>query len=289
MQLGYLKGAPSLDEQKKSSRVIGVVTSLTAKEIPFRHLAGVQKALRKRGYITALIDSSESMNGVLEDLSAVHAEGCIVMIRDGDYISDLRPEKLSIPMVLVGTEPTPGICTIVIDRTAAEKELTKHLIDLGHRRILFVARTLLGNQCKWAGYQDAMRSAGLSREISCLELPRIFQGGLDVMMENVNLFRSVTAVVSTGDQVAVEVIQGLQSIGISVPQGCSVVGFSDHWASEMSNPPLTTVHVPREELGEMVVPMLQSIMEGKQVQGKRIVPKVIHRGSVAPPPGKRRK
>jgi LacI family transcriptional regulator len=287
-RLGYRRTASSGPEAKPRSRIIGVVTSLSPKEIPFRHLAGIQRALRGRGYFTALIDAAEDTEEVLQDLIAVRAEG-VIMVRDRDDVENFRSDLLDVPLIFVVPRPVPGTCSVVIDRAAAMRALTRHLISLGHRRILFVARTLIGNQCKLDAYQEAMKAAGLSREVRFLEMPGIFEGGLDVVMDNVNLFRSVTGVVTTGDQVAVEVIRGLQSIGISVPQGCSVAGFSDNWAAEMSDPPLTTVHVPREDLGEIVVPMLMSLIAGKKVPDRRIVPKLVHRGSVAPPPGKRRK
>lgn len=282
-RLGYRPNFFGKALRNQQSFLIGIVGHMLTPENHLKQYRGIQDALREKGYVTVLIDSASDQGRAIRELMGIHVDG-IVICYDRDDTPRMLPEEVDIPAVVLASKPAPGLCTLVIDKTAATRQMTRYLIDLGHRRICFVTRVLSINQTKYDGYVQAMKEAGLDDEIQCFEsLNKDVMGCGTLVEKNPDVFKRATAVIATGDQVAVEVIRGLNNMGLSVPGDCSVTGYSDNWIAISASPPLTTVHVPREEAGPIVAGMLLGLLAGKQVRGKRIVPEIVVRQSTSAP------
>jgi DNA-binding LacI/PurR family transcriptional regulator len=79
-------------------------------------------------------------------------------------------------------------------------------------------------------------------------------------------------------------IRMLHKVGLSVPDDISIVGFDDQNMAEFYNPPLTTVHIPRHELGRRAALELIEQLEGRDAAHDVVLPtRLIIRESTAPP------
>jgi len=86
--------------------------------------------------------------------------------------------------------------------------------------------------------------------------------------------------------IALGAIRLAREIGLAVPRDLSVVGFNDIPQSELFDPPLTTVHVPQEEMGVLAAALLIDQLEGRHIERRQLVleTELMVRGSSAPPP-----
>ena len=114
------------------------------------------------------------------------------------------------------------------------------------------------------------------------------------MEELLGLAGRPTAVLCANDEMAFGAVQSLHRHGLSVPEDVSIVGFDDLNMAAFYNPPLTSVHIPRHEIGRRAAEALIQLLTGRAVAREVILPtRLIIRESTAPPrrpgtPGRRR-
>ena len=178
-----------------------------------------------------------------------------------------------------------GAPIVVINNQAAEeyrysiyhddedgcRQITRHLIDLGHRRIAYLGNSLSGRTTldRLFGFQAEMQAAGLPVPAEYIHQtpgggPENGQAGLNYFL---GLAHRPTALVCFNDMMAIGVLKGLQLAGIQVPEECSVTGFDNIVFSAYTNPPLTTFDQPKNYIGaeaaRLVLDLLKSNPENQ--------------------------
>src|SRR5207248_1937762 len=159
--------------------------------------------------------------------------------------------------------------TLRIDYAAGVDQIVRHLYDLGHRRIAFVAgrEGLKSNVARLEAYEDSMRLLGLQSG-PILPGDLRFEGGMSAGLAVAKLSPRPTAVIAINDLTAVGVIKGLMSGGCRVPQDVSVTGFDKTRLAEYSNPSITTVDIHRETLGRIAADALHELSSSATPNGK---------------------
>ncbi|OII64739.1 LacI family transcriptional regulator [Streptomyces sp. CC53] len=159
-------------------------------------------------------------------------------------------------VVLLGRPPVPGdtvTATLAFDNRGGARQLTEHLLSLGHRRIGYVAgpaeRTTTRHRLE--GHREALRSAGLPDQPDALLLHGAYTraSGYAATRELLAREPSLTAVVAANDTVALGACAALRDAGLRIPQDVSVAGFDDLPFSVDAVPSLTTVRLPLYEAG----------------------------------------
>ena len=161
-----------------------------------------------------------------------------------------------VPIVLACNE-IPGVDDLpvfdVADRDAARR-MVAYLISIGHRRIAHI-RGPEGNieaQERLAGYAEALTAAGLSVEDDLIWEGDFYLGsGIAAAGRFLAHAERPTAVFAGNDQMAMGFVTELKNAGIAVPRDVSVAGFDDIEYSVIFDPPLTTMHQPRAEIGRL--------------------------------------
>lgn len=178
-----------------------------------------------------------------------------------------------------------------VDERAAGQMATQHLIDLGHRRIGFVAgpRRFLPTREKMAGRQLALAAAGLGDEERLVaHAPFGAAGGRRAMRELLRLGdHRPTGVICSSDLMAIGALQEARASGLRVPADLSIVGFDGIEAAEWTDPPLTTIEQPIAEIAETAVTMLATLIANRAAARPSITfrPRLRVRGSTAAPAG----
>lgn len=206
----------------------------------------------------------------------------------GDVTRYHRLRERGVPIVLVnGNAPTvtaPGFATD--DRTAARMAV-EHLIGLGHRRIGLAmgAARMVPAQRKRSGYVQAMEAGLPGERLRIVETLYSYESGTTAAQAL--LAQGCTAVVCSSDIIALGVIQGARSQGLTVPRDISVIGYDDTLLIPMTSPPLTTVRQPVARICRAAVSTLLDQIRGEKVAEVEMLftPDLIVRGStaVAPP------
>ncbi len=173
------------------------------------------------------------------------------------------------PLVLID-RMIPGIQSdfVGIDNLGAMQTATRHLIDLGHRRILFAttAESINTVQDRWEGYRRAMSEApGGPLPENILTVPA--RPSLDEWPVFESLFglapeRRPTAVVCVNDYVALDIYRHLRGLGLRVPEDVSLCGFDDILPALPDGRGLTTVAQPFDQIGRAAAEVLLARLSG---------------------------
>ncbi len=198
--------------------------------------------------------------------------------------TDLREASDYVPVVFANRHAGP-ISSVTIDTPGAMSSVVDHLVSLGHREIGYVA----GPRSSWSSKQrrNGLRSATEAAEARLVELGHFaptFEGGRDAVQGVVA--SGVTSVVAYNDLCAIGLISALRERSVIVPDDLSVVGVDDIEMSAMLHPALTTVHVPKQDLGRTAVDLLlQALSEpASRARHAALTTQLIVRGTTSAPP-----
>jgi len=260
---------------------VGVVTQ--ALDSPFYGAAmrGIEDELLPAGYNALFV--SGHWNAVAEShcidvLQSRRVDGIVVLT---GRLTDqaLKAYAKNQPLVVTGrTVKAPGLFTLNFDNFLGGRLATQHLIQLGHRRIAFIAGDADHPDAneRLRGYRAALEAAGIDFDQALvvpgeyLELSGLL--AVDRLLETNQRF---TAIFAANDQMAVGAALGLKRRSLRVPEDVSIVGFDDLPTSQYAIPPLTSVQQPAYELGRLAASaMLQLLANAKptvEVPAPRLV------------------
>lgn len=216
-----------------------------------------------------------------------------VVIAGTNYQNFVKAVKnLGLPFVLLGNNligrmSVEDMDTIWFDNKEGTRRATEYLISLGHQDIRFVADLKLPwyRRCH-QGYVASMTAHGLAPAL--LEVERegtVFEFGMAAAERVFKLGDRVTAVVAGDDEIALGVLAGLNPYGVKVPEDISLVGFDDIEELKYLHPPLTTIRVPKEKIGEELAKTLfERLANPRAPVVKRFIPtELVIRESCAEP------
>jgi DNA-binding LacI/PurR family transcriptional regulator len=205
---------------------------------------------------------------------------------EAPLIDELAQRNVSVVFLDSGTAGK-RMSNLLVDYEMGIGEAVGHLIALGHLEIAYVGgpRRLQSSTRRLHAFNCAM-----SRNSPKLEAQAIYEsdfhleGGRHVAREMLASEKGLpTAVLAANDLMALGVMQEFREAGIAIPQDVSIVGFDDIAFAALSTPPLTTVCVPRAELGRRAVEALITTIESPDEPGVeiRIPTHLVLRGSTA--------
>ena len=289
-ELNYAPSALARSLKINQTRTIGML--LTASSNPFYSevVRGVENSCYERGYSLILCNTEgdeERMNRSLETLMQKRVDGLLMMCTETHLPSaEILNRYPSVPMVMMDWAPFEGRGDIIQDNALLGGELaTQHLIDRGYTRIACIAgpQDKTPARLRLEGFHKAMASSGLP------VLPGYvvdgdfeFQGGFNAMNQLLALDSLPDAVFTSNDAMAVGVYHALFQAGLRVPQDIAVMGYDNIELARYLTPPLSTIHQPKDELGELAIDTLIHRMRDPDASQQTLVltPELVDRGSV---------
>jgi len=204
------------------------------------------------------------------ELVRSHALDGVILINT--HINDpgiLELEQAGIPLVVIGSIQGLHIPQVDIDNTTAAREMTEHLISLGHSNIAMIVHAPVSYYAaahRLTGYTEALKAAGLQVKEEYIRIADFTEAsGYRAMRELLDLKDRPTAVFAGNDVVAYGAMQAIQDAGLSIPDDISLAGFDDDYLSRYLYPPLTTVTQPASGLGEAAARLvLKQILSPKK-------------------------
>jgi DNA-binding LacI/PurR family transcriptional regulator len=217
------------------------------------------------------------------------AAGIIVLANrlDDPRIDDAA--KRRIPMILIPGDPgRKQIPSVDGDNMAGIFQAVHHLSELGHRAIAFLCGPMNSKYSveRLFAFRQALKENGLPfREEIVLNYDFTQEGGFIQMKKLLTAGSPPTAVLLMNDYSAMGVLKAAKELGFQVPKDISVIGFGDIPFASMTDPPLTTVREPFQEMGYQAADMLFKIITGRKLTRKNITLPVelVVRKSTAPP------
>jgi len=294
---GYQPNLMARSLRKQQARAIVVLVPVIENPFYPEIIRGLEAAARDRDY-SLLLGITVYDRGVeasyVDLVRNQRADGLLLL--DGGMERLLEDgTKFVVPSVQV-IERLKGVDLpwVGIDDRAAASAGVKHLLGLGHRRIGHISGW---GRCsvtadRLAGYRAALRSAGIDYDPALVETGEfIFTRGEAAAAKLMALPNPPTALFCANDTSALGALRHVRSLGIRVPQDVSIVGFDDIHLSVQSDPPLTTLHQPRFEIGYAAMTLLIDILAGAPdlVTQQTLQVELVVRASTAPPAGSGRR
>jgi LacI family transcriptional regulator len=303
-QLGYHPDAYARSLRRRSTQTIGILAFDLSDPFCVPILRGIHEGLHQAGYLPLMMDAQTErklFDSYLHMILERRAEGVIVIaswvFEETNLLGDIR--KNNVPITIVGRDLTSrGISSILVDNEAGGAMATRHLIELGHRRIAVVRgpEQMCDSQPRWAGIQGVAAQEGLELDPGLVfQLPGLadptsgFEGGLECSRRMLASGRPFSAVIAFDDLTALGVVRGLSEAGMRVPQDCSVMGFDDVLPATVATPPMSTIRQPLKEMGrEAADGVLAAIKRGRASEEKAHLhmpsPELVVRASTGPVP-----
>ncbi len=262
-------------------------------------MRGIRTAAKAKGY-SVVIEETQFNTMTADEIGAMlvskQTDGIILLASMSPFGTEILSAKSRrrLPIVIGCETISPELAefpSVHIDNVAAAKEATNYLISQGHRRIAMIygqASSLLTKDREY-GYRAAMNQARLAIEEGwVVEGELSIEGAIRATRKLLNHQHRPTAVFCANDEMAIGCLHAVKSASLCVPDDISVMGFDDIRYAEVTDPPLTTIGQPAEEIGERVMYRLcREIEDGRNGETTpEIVPhELIVRQSVAGPAG----
>jgi LacI family repressor for deo operon, udp, cdd, tsx, nupC, and nupG len=267
-RLGYTPNEAARALRAGASRMILVV-------IPHRYsgaffagiINSIDAELSAEGYtvIVGSLDGVEDRARRLVDLVyARQIDGVIFFTGHIPLIGGRSLRDAGVPMVSICCEmDVPGLPTVLVNDEDCAIAETRHLIDLGHRHLLYVS----GPEGQ---YNEIMRYRGFLKATKASHVETLryigaytLESGAAAGRHFLSLDRRPTGVVCCSDEMAIGFIKTVTGAGVTVPDEVSVVGFDGIEFADYCEPTLTTVHQPRSELGAAGAQALLASLRGE--------------------------
>lgn len=227
------------------------------------------------------------MNRNLETLMQKRVDGLLLLCTETHQPSlEIMQRYPSIPSVMMDWAPFDGDSDLIQDNSLLGGDMaTRYLIERGYTRIACISGPLdkTPARLRLEGYREAMHNAQLPIPDG-YEITSNFEfgGGLDAMQKLLAHPERPDAVFVGNDAMAVGVYQALYQAGLRIPQDMAVIGYDDIELARYMTPPLTTIHQPKDELGELAIDVLihRIAQPGQKQQRMQLTPELVVRGSV---------
>lgn len=257
---------------------------------------GAESLARERGYSLILGDTEGKNDNEKAYIDAMRGRMCDGIIMVAPRIEDDLILKLNevLPLVLVDRYiESDRILQVWIDNADGAFRAVEHLIQLGHRRIGFIAgpQNVQNSFRREEGYRRALTKYGIEINTDLMQVGDFyFDTGsrmFDLFMERID---PPTAIFASNDLMALGVIKRAKERGLSIPGDLSVVGFDDIFLAAMIDPPLTTVRHPTIEMGMEAIEQFIDLLDDRdrEYQKSTLENKLIIRKSTAVPKAWRR-
>lgn len=211
----------------------------------------------------------------LELARAKHIDGMILLTPRIDDIGLKKLEDVDIPTVLMGGLTGSKLYSVDVDNRLAAKKATQYLVDLGHTQIACIANAPPSYSAvpdRVFGYKDALLSVGVTPNDSLIRYADFDpQSGFDCMQSLLASGEKFSAVFVASDNVAMGAKSALREANLHIPNDISMIGFDDIPWSQYSDPPLTTVRLPAQELASTACQLLLDLLKGLEPPNRNLI------------------
>lgn len=258
--LNYKPNSFAQSLRNQESKIIGLIIPQIVHHFFSNIMLGVIKTAEKNGYLVIILESEESYKiekKQIEHLLNRNVDGILMSLADNtvDYshINDIR--KAGVPVVLYDKISKSISChKIVIDDQKAAYNATKHLIDIGCKRIAHLRGTLKPQTTidRFTGYKNALKDHKIPFDSSIVfETEHLtYEDGRKIADEIALNHKDIDGIFAFTDLLATGVMVGLKKHGIKVPEDVSIIGFSNWFLTSITSPTLSTVDQPGYQMGQ---------------------------------------
>ncbi len=273
--------------------ILEVVFSVLESHLAIELMRGVESVAREHELAVGFTEMRGRLapgRGWLEQVLARRPTAVIAVYAGFTAQQHGQLAASAIPLVALDPTGDPGhtIPSVGATNWSGGVAATRHLLDLGHRRIAKISGppNFLCARARLDGFRAAMDTAGVPVDPALIRDGAFaFEDGLALGRELLALPDPPTAVFTGNDLQALGVIQAAREAGLRVPDDLSVVGFDDLEFTRWVGPPLTTVRQPLTAMGAAAAQIAIALATGEEPAQHRVelATTLVVRDSTAPP------
>jgi LacI family transcriptional regulator len=297
-KLRYVPHGAARALRSRKSDMIGAVVPSFDYALYARTTSALQREADARGYALVLATHYYDLKTevrVTQQLVQHGVDAFVFVGLDHDKALYSLLDRYGRPYVLTWGVDASGLHpSIGFDNRAAAYAMTRHLLDLGHRRFALVSAPTAGNDRsreRGAGVRTALAAAGIPLDEDAVRYaPIALESGAAAMRELLARKQRPTAVIATNDVFAVGAMVACREAGVRIPEDVSITGVDNTDLGATQTPGLTSIRTPIVEIGRAAALQLFARLEGEPAELSQRLPfELVIRGSTGPPPaaGKR--
>ncbi len=273
-----------------------VTLLITTWELAISHAATAMSisraaSARELDVSVQVADTSEDAASFLEK-RMLHNSGGMLVLWDSPALKKSRLQELAaegLPVVDLLPDAPSGISVVTADREDAGRRATRHLIELGHRKIGMLCDSVTRIKTslrKVAGYRRGLKEGGIRYDSRLMEnvTESSFQGGYEGFQRLASRCPDVTALFCLNDPTALGAITAAADMGRRCPEDISVVGFGDAPEASYWRPSLTTFSLSSDAIAAKSVELLVDLRKNRKRKPQTILipEELIIRNSTGP-------
>ena len=297
-QMNFQPNAFARALSENRNRMIGIMVAHTGNSYYNSLFAACQSEAYRRGYVSMVMNTysrPQYEESVMMRMQEMRPEAVIIAggrvdleVPDPAFMDLLRATRESVRLVVGSRSPMPGIPGVAVDHSMSMEKALRYLADLGHRKIgyVYAGSPYYGTMERLRTFRKVMAELGI--EVREDWLVEGADYGMESGIESIRAMMSgsdrPTAVLGMNDMVSAGILQGLQGMGLRVPEDVSVMGFDDTYISGITTPKLTSVGYNYEAYASLLLDacLFEGDMEAYP-ENQRIPVFITERNSCAAP------
>jgi DNA-binding LacI/PurR family transcriptional regulator len=286
-ELNYHPNLHARSLARGKSRILGIIVSNMENPFFLDIYRTLESDAHAQGFEVVVANTdyrSEQLLASVQLMIGLRVAGLAVIVSEMEehLIQTVAGSRIPAAFYDVGT-PQKNITNIRVDYRKGIKKTVSYLSALGHRRMAFVGHhsTLGPISERRKTFLESVHRCSPSAEAKIFAGPDGLDGGRQAARELLESGFRPTAILCVNDFMAVGVMRELREEGLQIPRDVSVTGFDNIKLAEFCSPPLTTVHIPREQIGHIIFENVLGDGRAEHDTGREIVidPELVVRDS----------
>ncbi|MGW0704602.1 LacI family DNA-binding transcriptional regulator [Streptomyces sp. NPDC002643] len=296
-ELGYRPNLAARNLRLGHTRTILLVVPALTTEFFGGVYTGAARIAARHGFGVVLYPSPEGVGPARNPFASAQAalDGVIASSMAADALTPIRGDQL--PLVMLDSDPhgSLGAATVNLDIRDGVRQVTEHLLGLGHRHFLHLAADIPSWTFQVRAHELTTRlaavpgttvtttAAPISIEDARAATEAALSGPKTRRTTDTGPWKHPTALVCDDDKLAAGAYKAARRLGLRVPEDISITGLDDLALATALDPELTTVRLDAELFGERGMEALLAVLEGRTPAEGDIPVELVIRGSTAPP------
>lgn len=272
----------------KTTKHVGIIVNDITNPYYGEIAQGMEEVAHKHGYIVSLCLASGDPDSYLASIKQRQMDGIFMATTRNEWFSREQYKSLMDSGIAIVNGRGIGSEVSFAYRKAVYN-LVKYLVDMGHKRISYlsgISLSLTGNE-RYLFYREALEKYGLEfNEAWAVDgmypYKTDHRSGYEAMNKLLQRDTRVTAVITTNDYMAFGAMKAAREAGLKIPDDISIAGCDDVFLAECVEPPLTTIRVPKKEMGRQAMYMLMNAINEKNNSKLTLEVDLVIRGSTGP-------
>lgn len=286
--LGYRTNCVAQSLKNSKTHKIAVILTSVSRTFFTSVLDGINEAAARYGYTVLIAETHDDLETEMDLVYSFQSQWVdgIILASSAygnspktlsyiEHLGQLEKKGHRIPVVtLEFSLGNPNIDAVVVDYEAASYEAVSYLLRLGYRKIAHVSlpdNHLIG-QMRFEGYKRAHEEFGIE-----FDDDHIISGnyttysGYQIVKGLITGRHTFDSIYCANDQMAVGALKACDELNVRVPEEMAIVGNDDIFAASIVTPSLTSIHVPKREMGEVAMQRIHDLLENSNLDRGKVI------------------